>query len=253
VMSTPPMYDADQLGDLLQILPDVDAVELKLTVPDTDQRPLMRVLGIDPLAAVMRQVAFLDTPDLRLSAAGLVVRARRTQRKPGDVTVKLRPMLPADVPERLRGLPGFKVEVDASPTGFTCSCSLTAEVSDRKAKDLMAGDRELTSVLDKHQRSLLADRLPDGVGPGDLRVLGPVQLLKCKFEPEGYPRKLVGEMWMLPGGRRILELSTKCEQAEAFRVAAETKVFLANHGVDLTAPQEMKTKTVLAALADEMI
>jgi hypothetical protein len=246
------MYDADRLGDLLRILPDVDAVELKLTVPDTDHRPLLRVLGIDPLAAVIREVAFLDTPDLQLSAAGLVVRARRTQRRPGDVTVKLRPMLPADVPQGLRGLPGFKVEVDASPAGFTCSCSLTAEVSDRKARDLMAGVRTLTSVLDKQQRHLLTDRMPEGVTAGDLRVLGPVQLLKAKFAPEGYPRKLVAEMWMLPGGHRILELSTKCDQSEAFQVAAETKVFLADHGVDLTAPQEMKTKSVLAALADEM-
>jgi len=252
-MSPLPTYDADQLAGLLEILPDVDAVELKLTVPDTDQRPLMGVLGIDPMTAEIRQVAFLDTPDLRLSAAGLVVRARRTQRKPGDVTVKMRPMLPADAPAALRKLKGFKVEVDASPTGYTCSCSLTAEVRDRKAKELMAGTRELTALLDDQQRALLVERLPEGVTPGDLRVLGPVQLLKCKFVPKGFSRKLVAEMWLLPGGRRIIELSTKCAPGDAFRVAAETKVFLATHGVDLTAPQETKTKSVLAALADEMI
>ncbi len=250
-MSTMPTYDAEKLGQLLEILPDVDAVELKLTVPDTDQRPLLRVLGIDPLAAEIRQVAFFDTTDLRLSAAGLVIRARRTQRKPGDVTVKLRPMLPADAPEGLRELAGFKVEVDASPTGFTCSCSLTAEVTDRKAHELMLGTRALTKVLDEHQRDLVADHLPEDVGLGDLRVLGPVQLLKVKFMPEALPRKLVGEMWMLPGGRRILELSTKCKPGDAFRVAAETKVFLSTRGVDLTAPQETKTKSVLAALAAE--
>lgn len=248
-----PTYDADRLAGLLQILPDVDAVELKLTVPDTDQRPLLQVLGIDPLAAVMRQVAFLDTADLRLSAAGLVVRVRRTQQKPGDMTVKLRPMLPADVPDGLRVLPGFKVEVDASPAGFTCSCSLTAEVSDRKAMGLMTGTRQLKGLLDKHQQALFAERLPDDVGSGDVQVLGPVQLLKVKVAPKGFSRKLVGEMWMLPGGRRILELSTKCQPAEAFQAAAETKVFLSTHGVDLTAPQETKTKSVLAALASEII
>jgi hypothetical protein len=252
-MTTLPSYDADRLADLLRILPDVDAVELKLTVPDTDQRPLLKVLGIDPLACEIRQVAFLDTSDLRLSAAGLVVRVRRTQRKPADVTVKLRPMLPADVPAALRVLPGFKVEIDASPTGFTCSCSLTSEVGDRKARELMLGTRQLSGLLSNDQRALLGDRLPEGVGTDDLRVLGPVQLLKCKFTPAGFGRKLVAEMWMLPNGRRIFELSTKCSQAEAFRVAAETKVFLSTHGVDLTAPQEMKTKSVLAALADEMI
>ena len=228
-------------------------VELKLTVPDSDQRPLLSVLGIDSIDAQIRQVAFLDTPDLQLSAAGLVVRARRTQRKSGDVTVKLRPMLPADVPARLRGLPGFKVEVDASPTGFNCSCSLTGEVSDRKVKELMAGTRALTSVLTDQQQALLVERLPAGLSADDLSVLGPVHLLKCKFSPKGYPHKLVAEMWLLPGGQRILELSTKCDQSKAFRTAAETKIFLASRGVDLAAPQETKTKSALAALAADMM
>jgi hypothetical protein len=248
VMKTLPTYDADQLDGLLQILPDVDAVELKLTVPFVDQRRLLGVLGIDSMDAEIRQVAFIDTPDLRLSDSGVVVRARRTQRKPGDVTIKLRPMLPSDVPDGLRGLAGFKVEVDASPTGYTCSCSLTTEISDSKAKGLMAGDRDLTSVLDEHQRTLLHERLPEGVTAGDLTVLGPVHLLKCKFSPHGYRRKMVAELWLLPDGRRILELSAKCDQSEAFQVAAETKVFLAAHDVDLGAPQETKTRTALAAL-----
>lgn len=248
-MSAVPSYDAAQLGELLGILPGVDAVELKLTVPDVEQRQLVRRLEIDSLDAVIRQVAFLDTDDLRLSAAGVVVRARRTQRKPGDLTVKVRPMLPVDVSDALRGLVGFKIEVDASPAGYTCSCSLSAEVADRKVKALLAGDRDLSSVLDDAQRELLLDRLPEDVGLDDLRVLGPVHLLKCKFAPHGFARHMVGELWFLPDGGRLLELSTKCAPSEAFQVAAEVKVLLARHGADLGAPQEMKTRTALAALA----
>jgi hypothetical protein len=244
-----PTYDADQLAGVLALLPDVDAVELKLTVPATNPRPMVRSLGIDTLDAVVRQVAFIDTPDLRLSEAGVVVRVRRTQHKPADTTVKLRPMLPVDVPEGLRGLPGFKVEVDASPTGYTCSCSLSAEVADRKARSLMEGERDLTDVLSDDQRRVLLGRLPDGVGLGDLRLLGPLSLLKVRFEPEGYPRRMVGELWFLPDGSRILELSTKCSPAEAFQAAAETKLFLAGHGIELDAPQETKTRSALAALA----
>jgi hypothetical protein len=246
-MSTTPTYDAEQLADLLRVLPDVDSVELKLTVPDADQRTVVRRLGIDSLDAVIRQVAFLDTPDLRLSEAGVVVRARRTQRKPGDVTVKLRPMLPADVPASLRRLPGFKVEIDASPAGFTCSCSLTGEVSDRRVHKLYAGERPLPRLLTDEQRTLLGEHLPAGVAVSDLQLLGPVHLLKCKWAPDGYPRRMVAELWLLPDGGRILELSTKVEPAEAFQAAADTKVFLATHGVDLGAPQEMKTRSALAA------
>ena len=243
-----PTYDAEQLAGLLATIPDVDAVELKLTVPRADQRTVVRRMGIDSIDAEIRQVVFVDDLDLHLSAAGVVVRGRRTQRKPGDVTVKLRPMLPADVPAGLRDLPGFKVEVDASPAGYTCSCSLTAKVPDKKVKELITGDRDLMDVLDDAQRDLLADRLPGSVDIADLRVLGPVHLLKCKFSPKGFPRKMTAELWMLSSGR-ILELSTKCDPHEAFQAAAETKVFLAEHGIDLGAPQELKTGSALAALA----
>ncbi|WP_051551262.1 hypothetical protein [Nocardioides sp. URHA0020] len=248
-MSALPSYTAEQLTGVLALLPDVDSVELKLSVGDQDRPGVVAALGIDTLDARVRQVAFIDTPDLRLSAAGVVVRARRTQRKPGDATVKLRPLLPDQVPDGLRDQPGFKVEVDASPAGYTCSCSLTAEVPDHKVKELYAGTRPLARVLGKAQLALLTARLPEDVGLEDLRVLGPLSLLKCKFAPADLPRPMVAELWFLPDGSRLLELSAKAAPADAFQAAAETKIFLAGHGVDLAVPQEAKTRTALAALA----
>lgn len=242
-----PTYDADELGRLLEIITGADSVELKLTIPEPDQRRLLQTLEIDSLDGQVRQVAFLDTPDLRLSAAGLVVRARRTQRKPGNLTVKIRPMLPADAPADLRGHKGFKVEVDASPAGYTSSCSLTTEAPDRKVKALIAGKHKLSSLLDGSQRRLLLDRMPEGIDLGDLHVLGPAHLIKCKFAPDGFSGRMDAEVWFMPDGTRLLELSTKCTPAKAFQVAAELKAFLTERGADLGAPQEMKTKTVLAA------
>jgi hypothetical protein len=247
-MTALPTYDADELASLLEAIAGADSVELKLTVPLVDQRPVLHALEIDSLDAEIRQLAYIDTRDLRLSEAGVVVRARRTQRRPGDVTVKLRPMRPADVPEQLRQLDGFKVEVDASPAGFTCSCSLTVAASDRKVKEVYSGSRALRSVLSDEQRRLLAGLLPEDVDLGDLQVLGPVHILKCKFSPKGFDRRLVAELWFLPDGSRILELSTKSRPEEAFLAAAETKVFLLRHGLDLGAPQDMKTRSALTAL-----
>ncbi|WP_141538638.1 adenylate cyclase [Isoptericola jiangsuensis] len=248
-MTTIPSYDADQLAEVLAMLPDVDSVELKLTVPDADQRRVVDVLGIDALDAQIRQVAFLDTPDQRLSAAGLVVRVRRTQGRAGDLTVKRRPLMPTDVPPKLRGRPGFKVELDASPAGFTCSCSLTVEVPDRKARALLQDASGLPALLDAAQRGVVDDALPAGTTLDDVVVLGPVTLLKAKFTPQGAPRRLTAELWFLPDGSRILELSTKAAPRDAFQAAAETKVLLAGRGIDLGAPQETKTRAVLAAFA----
>lgn len=248
-MSAVQLYDADQLAGLLGMLPDVDSVELKLSIPDAERPQVFRSLDLDPLLAQVRQVAFLDTPDLKLSEAGVVIRVRRTQGRPGDLTVKLRPMLPSDVPAEMRGVSGFKVEVDASPTGYTCSCSLTTEISDRKAKALMGQQESLKKLLSRRQRAMVEDRLPPGVSFADIRVLGPLTLLKAKFAPADFNRKMTLELWFMPDGGRLLELSTKTDPVAAFQAAAETKVFLARRDIDLGAPQETKTRRALAVLA----
>jgi hypothetical protein len=86
----------------------------------------------------------------------------------------------------------------------------------------------------------------------DLSVLGPIFVLKLKFAPRGFDRRLVAELWLYPDGSRILELSTKCRPEEAFQVAAESKAFLAEHGVDLGAEQQTKTKTALEFFSREL-
>jgi hypothetical protein len=83
-------------------------------------------------------------------------------------------------------------------------------------------------------------------------VLGPINVLKLKFSPTGYNRRLVAELWMYPDGSRILELSTKCAPAEAFQVAAETRAFLAERGVNLFGEQQTKTRTALEFFAHEL-
>jgi hypothetical protein len=83
----------------------------------------------------------------------------------------------------------------------------------------------------------------------DLMVLGPINVLKLKFTPEGLGRRLVAELWLYPDGERILELSTKCLPGEGFQVAAEGRAFLAKRGVDLYGEQQTKTKTALEYFA----
>ena len=63
---------------------------------------------------------------------------------------------------------------------------------------------------------------------------------------------MVAELWLYPDGSRIVELSTKCLPAEAFDVAAETRVFLTDRGIDLLAEQQTKTKTALEFFAGEL-
>ena len=80
----PDVLVPDQLMRMLELTQQSDSVELKLTVQASDYRSAARALAIDPLEAQIRQVYFLDTPDLSLNGAGVVVRARRIQGRDSD-------------------------------------------------------------------------------------------------------------------------------------------------------------------------
>ena len=102
-----PRLTSEQLEELKTLLEGADTVELKLTVPDGDQRSAVRALQMDPLEAEVRQVFFFDTPDLLLNQHGVIVRARRN---PGRRR-RLRGEAPSGGAERaagsaLRKLPG---------------------------------------------------------------------------------------------------------------------------------------------------
>jgi len=120
-MTTTPALSAEQIQELLALSAEADSVELKLTVPESHQVSTIQGLGLDPLEAQIRQVFFFDTPDLALDSQGVVVRARRIQGKGNDSIVKLRPVVPHELPEELRASGSFRVEVDALPGGFVCS------------------------------------------------------------------------------------------------------------------------------------
>jgi hypothetical protein len=238
------LSDAD-LERLLALLRGADSAELKLTVPDSERRPAVAALGMDPLEAQIRQVYFFDTPDLALNRHGLVVRARRVQQRADDSVVKLRPVIPDELPDSIRKSRRMVVEVDAMPGGYVCSASLKGAPAANGVKAVAAGDRPIRKLFSKEQRAFFTSHAPEGVGLDDLSVLGPINLLKLKFSPRGYARRLVAELWLYPDGSRILELSTKCLPTEAFDVAAETRAFLAKQGVDLSGEQHTKTKTAL--------
>jgi len=234
---------------LLAVLEQADSVELKLTVSEPHQRSAVVALALDPLEAELRQVYFFDTPDLALDQQGLVVRARRSQGKGDDSVVKLRPVVPAELPKSVRRSKTFSVEVDASPEGYVCSGSLKGVAGKGDVWDVAAGKKRVRKLFSKEQRALFEAHAPAGLGLDDLSILGPILVLKLKRTPKGFGRPLVAEVWAYPDGSRILELSTKCEPHQAFDVAAEARAYLGERGVELHDPQETKTRTALEYFA----
>ena len=240
-----PMLARDDVGELIELIRGSDSVELKLTVPEEHQRSTVAALGMDPLDAQIRQVFFFDTPDLELNQAGVVVRARRVQGKGDDSVVKLRPVVPAELPRKLRRSPAFGVEVDAMPGGFVCSATFKRALATGHVKEAAAGGRPLRKLFSKEQRAFFAAHAPEHVTLDDLALLGPIFVLKLKFAAPGIARRMVAEMWLYPDDSRILELSTKCAPHEALETATEARAYLIEHGIDLSGEQQTKTRRAL--------
>ncbi len=243
---------AEQRAEMVALVKQAKTVEIKVTIPEDSYRFTARALGLDPLDAQIRQVVFFDTPDLDLNKVGVVVRARRGQGDPDDSVVKLRPVVPADLPPKLVAMSNFGVEVDAMPGGFVCSASYKAELTKNHVRAAMLGERKISKLFSPGQRAFYETHAPKGLGLDQLSVLGPLNVLKLKFVPQDFGRRLVVELWLYPDGARVLELSTKAAPSEAFQVAAEAQAYLTDRGIDLTGEQSTKTAMALNFFVAEL-
>ena len=249
--TVPAGWTEEEHQRMLDLLDHTDSVELKMSVPDADRRSAVAALDLDPLAADMVQVWFFDTPDLTLDAGGVIVRARRTRTR-DDATVKLRPVVPDELPQKLRDRSGFGVEIDAMPGGFVCSGRLKKKLDPGIVRSTVLGGKPPRTLFSKSQKAFLELYAPDGLTLDDVQPLGPITALKLKFVPPDLGRPMVAELWTYPDGSRILELSTKCEPDTAFDVAAEARAFLESRGIHMDGVQQTKTKTALEYFAGEL-
>lgn len=249
---SPSVLVPDDLLRLMELVRRSDSIELKLTVPASAYRPAAKALGIDPLTAQIRQVFFFDTPDLALNRTGVVVRARRIQGRDGDSTVKLRPIEPAEVSEKVRASRQFSIEVDAMPGGYVCSGSMKSVVGPAAVLASVNGERPVHKLFSKEQRHFYDAHAPEGLAMDDLSVLGPILVLKLKIPPAEFSRRLVVEMWIYPDGSRVVEVSTKCLPGQGLDVAREARRFLESRGIPVGGEQQTKTKTALEFFASEL-
>jgi hypothetical protein len=234
-----------QRSELSAIMGDIDSVELKMTIAMNEHRATLRGLPLDPVEAEPRQVFFFDTPDLTLDRAGVVVRARRIRGGYGDTVVKLRPVVPANLPDDVKRSGSFKLEVDVVPGGYMVSGSMKGKATGDEIRGVAAETRRLSKILTKEQRAFYRAHAPADVALDGLEVLGPTFSLKTSFVPKPINRKVSVELWLYPDGSRLLELSTKCRPVEAVGVGLDFRSYLAKRGIGVSGAQEAKTKIAL--------
>ena len=232
----------DELDQLLTVSRAADRMELKLTVPEAAHDATCAALGVDFARFPAYRVYYLDTEDRALDRHGVVARIRSVHHRPDDSVIKLRPVRPGGIPAALRHSKQFVVEVDGMPGSYVVSGALKAHLGVHDVKRTIARHRPLHALFSKPQLKLLAAHLPRRVGIDDLVIFGPVDARRCKLVPDGLNRPLLVEQWTFPDGHRILELSTRCLPDATLQVAAQLAAVLHVYGVDLTGPQQTKTR-----------
>jgi hypothetical protein len=251
VTKSPPALAPDDLLATCRQLGGVGSVELKLNVPP-EQRMALRKLHVDPLMGRLREVVFFDTPDLALFHCGVVVRARRSQGKDDDTVVKLRPLVPEDLPADVRDSPNLKVELDLTRQSYVVSASLKGTRPAGAVEEVLSGRRSLAKLLLKEQRYLLADRMPAGTSWEQLIALGPVYVVVVKAVPRGFSQRMTIEQWHFPGQVPLVELSTKAAVADVPAVHREAVELLGRCGLTATGEQQPKTGTALKFFASHV-
>lgn len=230
----------------------VDQVEIKVVLAPEHHEFAITALDADPLDARIRQVYFLDTPDLRLHRQGVILRARRTQRRADDTVIKLRRSDPADHLTRSPRRPSLQVELDALPGTLAWSAALKRRWCAGAVQAAVGGNAPLRTLFSPAQRALLR-RAAGKVGIDALTVLGPVTVTKLRINDVCPGARTALETWRYPDGSQVMELTTKCLPSRAVRIAAATANLLSERGIAPSELQRTKTGTSLVMFTTPVI
>jgi hypothetical protein len=239
--------------DLAHLDTAIQKVEFKLTVLAADEPKVQALLERGNARPQRRKVYFYDTKALALFGGDLVLRARVTDGDDDDSTVKLRPVDLSARGAAWRAIDGVRVELDVVGDRHVTSAKLDGTPDRGEIEQVEEGQRPLASLFGGRQEQLIGDYAPDGIGLGELAVLGPVDARKWDLErPEGFAYDLGIEEWSLPNATHFTELSFKVDAGEAAAAQPAFRRWLAEQRIDATGDQEAKTPRVLKFFAERL-
>jgi hypothetical protein len=96
------------------------------------------------------------------------------------------------------------------------------------------------------QEDLIGEFGPDEVGWDQIHPLGPVETKKYELELDDLDHELTVEIWVLPDGSDLVELSIKVTPDEAEKAGADLRDFLTAQGFDVGGDQQTKTRAALS-------
>src|SRR4029079_5152014 len=143
-------------GKVAKAMAGAEAIEIKATIPNHQVRRALARFGLTADNDQERYIYFFDTPKLELLGAGIIARARRVVGDAHDSTVKFRPVNPADVSQKWRRYPDFKIEADASETSLVKSASFSMPVLKGDIKRVAMGKKPIAEIFTPAQMKFLS-------------------------------------------------------------------------------------------------
>jgi hypothetical protein len=224
----------------------MDAVEIKLTIRPDQELLAERAMQVNEDNAEVRLIYFYDTPGLDLFKAGVVLRARLLKGDDDDSTVKFRAVDVASVQQNWQETKGFKLEADWCGDRVVHSASLTTLQNRNEIDEVAAGKRPIGKLFSRDQERFLSQVYTNPLDLTELRVFGPVRVLRWKPEQETFPHELTLEEWRLPNGEDLVEVSIKVGPKEARQAREDFDAHLKSLGLNPEgSSQEAKTCTAL--------
>jgi hypothetical protein len=155
-------------------------------------------------------------------------------------------VVPADTGERWKRLAEFNIEVDAVGDNMVCSAKLDSEQERGEIEAVVEGNREPRKLFTSDQEDLISEFGPDEVGWDQIRPLGTVETKKCELELDDLDHELTVEIWVLPDGSDLVELSIKVTPDEAEKAGTDLRAFLTDQGFDVGGDQKTRTRAALS-------
>jgi hypothetical protein len=161
----------EQLDELLELMADADSVELKLTVPERT---------ITPCRGAWDGPAGRPNP----GRARVVLRARRGQGKSGDCAVKLRGPDPDDVVQERAQVLRLHRRARRDAGGLRLLRNLEERRREHGREARCCRHAAAQRSLPREAAGGPVPARASGLAFDKLSVLGPILVLKLKFDPE---------------------------------------------------------------------
>jgi hypothetical protein len=236
-------------GRVARATAGTDAIEVKFTVADRQERKVLERFELDRDEAERRRIFFYDTPKLTLLNKGVVLRAREKADQGCDSTVKIRPVDPEKIADEWAKKSGFKLEADAVGDTIVRAASFTTEQKDKEIEEVARGARQIEKLFTGDQEEFLTTLSPVAVDFRKLVALGPIFSLRWKFKDKGLPYEICAEEWRLADGHDLIELSIKATSEAAAAARSAFDGFLGELGFVVDGGKRTKTRTALDYLS----